>query len=877
MAGSGIPFEEGTWWYNQGRSSYETGAHQGKYYFRKKQEGGDIWGELQPHTSIDEAQKDQWHWRVTLSDGSSVRLRCDGDRMVTSHLRLGAFEWRPPITARRGPKEETAQEALAPKPVPAQASRKPVADAKEKEEERMRSPALSFQSAASRIERIVRGAFLEPEVDRNVLTGSDSTALSSALNKALQTALEMPGRVFDRMTRMPLARFHDEAAMEDHQDELAERKRSDPKKTIVPVPAVRLCPGMLHPVSLNEEQMLRLFINAPLDMSYNLSNGQRQIAPLDIRAAQMSQLMITSRHDVLRSAYRMDDYGNPARKVEREHQGDQFILCVKDYGDCQGIQGAEFSIANALGVSSLRFNIEISGDGWNHQGFNLNHIMGDADAMATYWREHSMIQMLMAQGYSDEAVLERLPPLPVSMVDYAYWQRSLVCQGLLEPDVAVWWSDISSAHPPVVLDTPIDIPRRRAWVAMGSNYFCHLSGDLIQILQEVNYQATPFAVVTAAFSIILSRFSCNPTIYMGTPFALRMLASLQNLIGDFVNMVIFKVSHRPGETFSSILDRTAASAVNVQRYAMAPFLLFVNSLQRHYVTNDPSRNAIYQTMVDVVPKEDESPNPSMSGILDLFLFANTYRGQLWSIECTSNNTILEMQTVRSMLLMMPVLIRAVSRDTKVGIPRSMPFPEEATLANEGRHLLLTHLRLKVGMLPHIVGVASGWECEGEPVECNAIRAARRIKAQSGLQLSADLPLAGARAQRPPFFVVKMELQIQEQMVRQQEAREKRKQQAAEKPAVEKPKAEEALQIEGPEESSPALPVVPAAPEEPAEDPVAAVMAEIEERRAQARRTLAARAAAKGRQAEAKSATEVVGFDVLGPPPLADKRQLVRRR
>jgi len=424
-----------------------------------------------------------------------------------------------------------------------------------------------------------------------------------------------------------------------------------------------------------------------------------------------------------------------------------------------------------------------------------------------------------------------------------------VSQGLLEADLANWVSDLSSTYPPVVLDTPIDVPRRRAWAVVGDQHFCPLSGELIHPLQEVNSRVTAFSVVTAAFSIVLSRLSEIPSVYVGTPFALRMLASLQNLIGDFVNMVIFKVRHNPMDTFLVTLNNATRSAVEVQRHAMAPFLLLVNSLQRLYPTNDPARNAINQTMVDVVPKDSEEPNPSMSGILDIFLFANTFRGQLWSIECTYNTTILTKQTVRSILVQMPRLVTQAARDAKTVMARELSCMEEVQLVEQGRRLVLTHLRLRVGSLPHAVTIRSGWEPAGE----HGLPAARRLKGQCCLELSADLPLAGARAQRPPGFVVKMEQAVREKMMKEQEVRDQRKKQRDEA-AKQHEVQDMPTQLAVVEDAAVQLAVE-------AKDPDLEVLTEIEERRAQARRKLAARSAARSRGAESKLVGEVISLDL----------------
>jgi len=660
----------------------------------------------------------------------------------------------------------------------------------------------------------------------------------------------------------------------------------------MPVPAVKLMPGMSHPVSFNEEQMLRLYVQEPLSMAYVLGGNIRCRVPLDVRSASRCQQLITDRHIVLRSAYRMDDIGNPHRKVSREHHGGQLIMVVRDEGDVQKVQAADSSVPTRLGVCGLRFNIELSHNSFSSVGMVMDHILGDADATATYWTECLGIQQGFSAGYTEEAVAAQLPHLPVSMVDYAYWQRSLVSRNLLDPDLTHWGSGILSAFPLAVLDVPIDVPRPRVWAVIGQQQKCTLDQELVAPLQELNTRATPFAIVIATFCIILGRLGRSPSIHMGTPFALRTLAAVQNLIGDFVNMVIFKVAHDPGEMYLSALARATTAAVDVQRYSMAPFLLLVNMITKYNPSKDPSRNAINQTMIDVVPNESEEPNVSMSGIFDFFLFANTRQGLLWSIEATYNTTILQLPTVKMMLLQMTSLVMCVSRDAKVPVPRELPARESVQCVGDGG-LVLAHLRLRLGGLPHIVGVKSGWEAEGESPERKAIRAARRLKRQAGLEFSADLPLAGSRAQRPPKFIVVMEQQQHEATRRQQEVRDQRRREredsrraAQEAPALPGPapavEAVEAGETEqaGVEASATVatngLLVVPEAESEagdPAGDPLDQpkpmserdeVLQMIEARRREIKRKLAARNAQKDRLAESEATIQLISLDPTKP-------------
>merc|ERR1719414_2658747 len=116
-------------------------------------------------------------------------------------------------------------------------------------------------------------------------------------------------------------------------------------------------------------------------------------------------------------------------------------------------------------------------------------------------------------------------------------------------------------------------------------------------------------------------------------------------------------------------------------------------------------------MIDVVPKDNEDPNPSMAGIFDLFLFANTTRGQLWSIEASYNTTIMNDVTCRMIMLQIPAVTTLAAWDCTAPIPRHIAHYEEGQYTDRDGGLLLTSLMMQIGGLPQIVSVRAGWEDE----------------------------------------------------------------------------------------------------------------------------------------------------------------------
>lgn len=522
--------------------------------------------------------------------------------------------------------------------------------------------------------------------------------------------------------------------------QLKRKKRKDPRQTIVSVPSIRLMPGLAHPLTFNEEQMLRLFVTDPRSMAYNLSNTQRSRVPLTVEQCEMAHRIILERHEVLRSAFSLEDPNNPTRKVMRHHLGGFYALALPDEGSAQAIAAMDYATPHRLGVSGIRMLYTPSSDNFPALHVNMHHILADNDALMTFWQESFQVQELLYYGFSKEAVKERLPKLPVQFTDFAYWQKSLFSRGLLKPDLSYWGREVTDSQPPTVLDLPLDVPRPRVWNVVGDSVKIDFDQEIIQPVMDRNPRITPFASVICNFSLALMRMSNQRVVYMATAFALRSLPAVANLIGNFLNMLPIRVSYDPKEPYMDIASRVATSTINVQRYNMAPFIQIVNETQPHYPTTDPSRNPVYQSMVDVVPRDDDSEEVGLKGVLDLFLFANTRNGQIFRLDGVFNTTVLTKQTVRLILMHVKAITMWAARDANLPIPRLLATYERAQEARDmDKGVVLTHIMVKGKTgLPSIASMSSGLELNLSDEQQN-VRAARRFKLHSALEMGGDIP------------------------------------------------------------------------------------------------------------------------------------------
>ena len=116
--------------------------------------------------------------------------------------------------------------------------------------------------------------------------------------------------------------------------------------------------------------------------------------------------------------------------------------------------------------------------------------------------------------------------------------------------------------------------------------------------------ATLFMALAAAVQILLSRWSGQDDIAVGTAVAGRDRAELEHLIGFFVNTIVLRsaVDHRAG--FTAFLGQVRATALDAFAYQHVPFERVVDAVQPD---RDTSRTPLFQAMVALHETSRELP------------------------------------------------------------------------------------------------------------------------------------------------------------------------------------------------------------------------------------------------------------------------------
>ena len=102
-------------------------------------------------------------------------------------------------------------------------------------------------------------------------------------------------------------------------------------------------------------------------------------------------------------------------------------------------------------------------------------------------------------------------------------------------------------------------------------------------------QATLFMTLLASFQLLLSRYSGQDDIAVGTPTAGRSHAALDHLIGLFVNTLVLRTDLVGDPTFRELMRRVRQASLSARR---PHFFLVLTTRWRNFDTWPPTATRV---------------------------------------------------------------------------------------------------------------------------------------------------------------------------------------------------------------------------------------------------------------------------------------------
>ncbi|MDJ0837508.1 MAG: amino acid adenylation domain-containing protein [Acidobacteriota bacterium] len=249
---------------------------------------------------------------------------------------------------------------------------------------------------------------------------------------------------------------------------------------------------------------------------------------------------------------------------------------------------------------------------------NMHHAIADEFSLALMLEE-------LQQCYSTGDTLPQ--PSAVTYRDFTAYQHEWLQSKAASRQVDYWRVHLSGA--PSLLELPTDMPRPASQQYEGDLFSFNLNADLYRDLKTLalKKRTTPYVIQLAAFAMLLSRYSGQTDLVVGTPVTGRDRPELERLFGFLVNTLALRFDLHQRPTFSQMIDMTVETVLNGMGNADLPFEKIVEQLQ-------PERNLSHAPIFQVMFVQQQNlaaerfgdltmealENPARTSKFDLTLF-----------------------------------------------------------------------------------------------------------------------------------------------------------------------------------------------------------------------------------------------------------------
>jgi amino acid adenylation domain-containing protein len=196
------------------------------------------------------------------------------------------------------------------------------------------------------------------------------------------------------------------------------------------------------------------------------------------------------------------------------------------------------------------------------------------------------------------------PPLAVEYPDYAAWQHRWLAGPAAAYQAAYWRDQLAGVSPALELVT--DRPRPALSSFRGGAVSVTIPATTAYQLRDLAraHRATLFMVTLAAYQVLLARYSRDPDITIGCPFAGRTHPGLEQLVGFFVSSLPLRANLAANPNFIELLRDTRTTALDAFDHQDLPFEQIIEEINP---ARDTSRNPLTQAWFQLVRSEGPKP------------------------------------------------------------------------------------------------------------------------------------------------------------------------------------------------------------------------------------------------------------------------------
>ena len=328
--------------------------------------------------------------------------------------------------------------------------------------------------------------------------------------------------------------------------------------------------------------------------AYNMHRAYRLRGTLDRDALEGSIHDLTLRHEALRTRFVAHD-GHPLQVI------DEHVDLPFEVTDLSGVAGPDRDLEIQAAIDQeagtpfdlsvgplIRTRLVNLGGGEHLLLLTVHHIVCDGWSAGLLARDIAALYQARLTGEPAD-----LPELPVQYPDFAAWQNERLQGEMLERQLSYWKDRLGGDLP--ILCLPTDRPRQSIQTFRGASHRLGLSRSLSEAVQRLARKegVTVAMVLLAAYQALLSRYTGQEDVIVGSPIANRTRSEIEDLIGFFVNSLVLRADLSGNPSFSELLRRVHRLSLDAYDHQDLPFEQLVNEVRPE---RDLSQNPLFQVV-----------------------------------------------------------------------------------------------------------------------------------------------------------------------------------------------------------------------------------------------------------------------------------------
>ncbi|RKF33334.1 non-ribosomal peptide synthetase, partial [Paraburkholderia fungorum] len=361
----------------------------------------------------------------------------------------------------------------------------------------------------------------------------------------------------------------------------------------------RTAPADTLPAPLSAAQQRLWFMQRyePWSTAYNIVHGFDLDGPLDLARLTRAFERVIGRHEILRTRFVEHD-GVTCQKVldavdfSIAHRRRDASGLLKGEGWHQGLLESEARKPFDLDGSLLRVRVHSADEARHLLVVALHHLVSDGWSNAIWARD--LAAAYEAAGISPHGAAHpapRWPVLPIQYADHARREAQYLRSDAARADLDYWRAALGTRLP--VLNLPTDRFRPDVLRFRGAAHTVHADADVAARIAAfcARERITPFVFCLAAFQLVLARVSQQDEFLVGVPGAGRHWPDVDNLIGFFVDLQIYRARPDAQLPVRDWLRRIQAESVGALNHPGLPFERLLEALG---VERSVNRHPLFQ-------------------------------------------------------------------------------------------------------------------------------------------------------------------------------------------------------------------------------------------------------------------------------------------